>query len=121
MQFATGAAFAERAAVSDFADPQSAGVGLSGKSVVICTPAGFVVVKLDSDGNRLPEDSTFYPGCQWCQPFGGPAAIPDPEQPALALPASSRCGYGVIADQVPTRSGQANGFYSRAPPPSSFA
>lgn len=117
MQFATSAVFAERAAVSDITDELAANPGLPGETLVICTPGGFVVVKLDSDGQRLPEDSTFYPGCQWCQPFSGTAAVPAPEQPGLTLPIARDFRYGVTASQIPPRSVSGTAFHSRAPPP----
>lgn len=115
MQFATGAAFAEHIPGSDPTAPSSS------LTTVICTPGGFLVVELDTDGKRLPGDSDFYPGCQWCQPFGGPAAIEALEQPALGLPAPAERNYGPAISQVVGQPQGTGSFQSRAPPTLSFA
>lgn len=90
-------------------------------AVVICTPGGFVLIKVDSNGERLPEDQTFYPGCQWCQAFGAPANVSGPVHPGLPLRAPSDSRYEAITAEVPTGMRGTHIFQSRAPPLSSIA
>ena len=114
MQFATGAAYAEHAPGRD---PSASS---SNFNAIICTPGGFLLVKLDSDGKRLPDHSDFYPGCQWCQPFGALPVLEAPEQPTLQPPAMAGHNYRLTADQVAGQAQRTSGSLSRAPPSLSF-
>ncbi len=116
MQFATAAGFAQRAEAGVLPESLSAAGVLASDRVVICTPRGLVVISLDADGEELPLDADFFPGCEWCQPFGGPSAIAGPEQPGLRLPNSRAHHYQAATAEAPLREGVAEAFRSRAPP-----
>lgn len=116
MQVATASVFTQRADAAFPAESLSAARILSSDTVVICTPRGLIVISLDADGKELPEDTSFFPGCEWCQPFGGPAAIAGPEQPGLRLPRTASHSYKYAAAQVASHDGDAEAFQSRAPP-----
>ncbi|WP_282610706.1 hypothetical protein [Pelagibius sp. Alg239-R121] len=119
-QIATTSVFAQRVDVASpvkyAADSFSAVEALAVDTLVICTPKGLMVISLDSEGRELPEESTFYPGCQWCQPFGGSAAISGPEQSGPTASLSTTCHYRINIAQVLPRDGGATAFHSRAPP-----
>ena len=89
---------------------------LSANSVIICTPRGLMVINLDADGEEIPESPTFLPGCEWCQPFSGTAAIAGPEQHGLKLPDNRLDTIKPARAQTAASQDRAEAFRSRAPP-----
>lgn len=116
MQAVSASVFVQRADAAFSAESLSDSGILASDTLVICTPRGLVVINLDTDGGEIPSDSSFFPGCEWCQPFGGPAAIAGPEQPGLKLPNTRLYRVKNPSSQIVAQSGDADAFRSRAPP-----
>lgn len=116
MQVVSGSVFVQRADAALPAEALATAGILSSDTMVICTPRGLVVISLDADGKEIPQDSNFFPGCEWCQPFGGPAAIAGPEQSGLKLPNTRLYRATPLSSQVAAQKGDADAFRSRAPP-----
>ncbi len=116
MQVATAFGVVQSADAALPAESPAAADLLSGNSIVICTPRGLVVINLDADGKEVPDSPTFFPGCEWCQSVGGPAAIAGPEQPGLRLPDTTLYRVKATQARIAAGNGDAEAFRSRAPP-----
>ncbi|TQV77815.1 hypothetical protein [Denitrobaculum tricleocarpae] len=116
MQVATASVFVPPADAALRADALAEAGALSGNSIVICTPRGLVVINLDANGKEAPENPEVFPGCEWCQPFGGSAAMAGPEQPGLRLPDTTLYRVKATQARIAAAHGDAEAFRSRAPP-----
>ena len=116
MQLAATSVFAPSADAALPEDSPALADLLSANSIVICTPRGLMVINLDTDGGEIPENPTFLPGCEWCQPFGGSAAIAGPEQPGLKLPDNRQRAARTARAQTAASHDRTEAFRSRAPP-----
>jgi Protein of unknown function (DUF2946) len=89
-----------------------------GSYIVICTAHGTQTIRLDSNGNPLPNapvDDQSHSACFLCLNPHGPAGFVPPEQAALFVPTLSKQALRPVYSAVLPRAPHTS-YVSRAPP-----